>query len=1353
MGTNFPVNGELESLFFKSYHHPHAQVGRNDTLGDLWWSMQEYWLEEIFDETGDFDFSDFFAKYDISEDDWFTVYCPLGVQTAMKFALFGDPSLRLGGNASIEDTEPPETTFDESGWYGGGEVIHVPLVAVDFGSPPSGVRETRYSVDNGSWRTAPVSFTTLPDHQSDGVHQIDFFSIDYLKNQEAERHATLNIDTYPPRTTVMLDGELPATTLCWYEDGVLACPDRGCYGEDVTVSFTAHDPTPPLTVTPAPTELWGRTFGGEEMDRAYDFQQTLDGGLIMTGWTASFGIGLRDVWLIKTDTNGTEQWNRTFGGRGYDQGWAVLQTPDGGYLIAGATESYGAGGSDVWLMKTNSSGHELWNRTFGGPETDGAHAVVEALDGGYLVAGSTQSYGSGGSDIWLMKIDSSGNEVWNKTFGGPYSDDAYSLQRTADNGYIIAGETASYGAGGSDVWLLKINASGHELWNRTFGGLNSDHSYSVHQTAGGGYIMAGYTDTYGAGSTDMWLIKADEMGNEQWNRTFGGASFDLGYAVEETSDGHFILAGTITEWYDKNVWLIATTPTGTEEWRKKVGGSSWDEVSAMHQTSDGSYLIAGATESYGAGEYDAWLVKIALTNPPTIAVSGIDRTEYFLDSWPWYMGHEYTEPFEVHGGELLDTKTLYYRSYDNASNEESFRDVSFCVSNWEMGRWREEARILAGLKDIIWWRMRKNFADTLPPIAAVEYAVAPRGDPDKMVLIGVDEIGTDGWMVKWDTREVLNGEYLVRQTVRGLPGLLTGFSADPVIYQEEFNVTVCNIPNSSYRFELEAGANEIDQGASVQYTLTFHNKLDYDLNNLNMICDTDIGSFKAITVEDNGNLTAEGLPSWYNKHLHENETWTVHFKGRTKSDIRPGTVITSQALLTADTVPILVSDDPSTKEDEDYTAVTIKLINGTINGTVRDKDYGTPVIASLSLTGPAPQSVTTDNGSYAFTNLPPGMYNLSVAADSYHAYSPEGPVPIWLNGLGERIQVDFLVARNDTIPPSSSLARSLDEIVRDNEQVLDGTAYDFSPGSGVRVVEVCIKRMNDRRFWNGSDWLENETWLRASGTTDWVFSCGGLSWDSTQAYALYSRATDYAGNVESPSASTTTTALPAPRLITPINGSIVHHLAFEWSYVAANSYYTLQVDDSPEFSSPEIDASSLLDETTFVPGELPEGTYYWRVKAVDASIGYPESTWSEVWRVTVSAGEAFDTGAGSYPSIAGTHNGTIRPNETITVRKLYTYPCTGTGGHTEYVKIWNGTDWNVTATWTGYKGDWQNLTFNNSFTLYANETYNYTIVTGSYPQIIHEQSYNATGGVITCEEFVDINSKRHEGWIPALRLE
>jgi hypothetical protein len=145
--------------------------------------------------------------------------------------------------------------------------------------------------------------------------------------------------------------------------------------------------------------------------------------------------------------------------------------------------------------------------------------------------------------------------------------------------------------------------------------------------------------------------------------------------------------------------------------------------------------------------------------------------------------------------------------------------------------------------------------------------------------------------------------------------------------------------------------------------------------------------------------------------------------------------------------------------------------------------------------------------------------------------------------------------------------------------------------------------------------------------------------------------------------------------------------------------------------------------------------------------------WSGILVIPSEPSAIFNTGFGTYPSIAGRHNGTIRPNETITVHKLYTHPCPGTGGHTEYVKIWKGVTPIAEKNWSGYLGDWHTITFDESFILYANETYNYTICTGSYPQIIHASSYNAIGGVITCEEFVDSNGKRHEGWIPAIRLE
>jgi hypothetical protein len=256
--------------------------------------------------------------------------------------------------------------------------------------------------------------------------------------------------------------------------------------------------------TPAAT-AWTKTFGGSGNDHGHSVQQTSDGGYVIAGSTGSYGAGSADVWLIKTDSSGNMAWNKTFGGSGNDYGHSVQQTSDGGYVIAGSTGSYGAGNDDVWLVKTDSSGNAAWNKTFGGSSEDHGYSVRQTSDGGYIIAGYTGSYGAGG-DVWLVKTDSSGNAAWNKTFGGSSEDHGYSVRQTSDGGYIIAGYTGSYGAGG-DVWLMKADSSGNATWDKTLGGSNSDYSWSVQQTSDGGYIIAGYTGSYGAGGSDIWLIK------------------------------------------------------------------------------------------------------------------------------------------------------------------------------------------------------------------------------------------------------------------------------------------------------------------------------------------------------------------------------------------------------------------------------------------------------------------------------------------------------------------------------------------------------------------------------------------------------------------------------------------------------------------------------------------------------------------------------------------------------------------------------------------------------------------------------------------------------------------------------
>jgi hypothetical protein len=266
----------------------------------------------------------------------------------------------------------------------------------------------------------------------------------------------------------------------------------------------------PLTHTTATTEPqieWEKTFGGSGDDRGYSVQQTRDGGYIIVGETESYGAGEADVYLIKVDANGNMQWSKTFGGSGDDVGYSVQQTRDGGYIIVGYTTSYGAGLFDVYLIKVDANGNMQWSKTFGGRGDDVGYSVQQTSDGGYIIVGYTTSYGAGLFDVYLIKVDANGNMQWSKTFGGGAWDEGYSVQQTSDGGYIIVGTTTSYGAGWEDVYLIKVDANGIMQWSKTFGGGSWDLGYSVQQTSDGGYIIVGFTESFGAGGEDVYLIK------------------------------------------------------------------------------------------------------------------------------------------------------------------------------------------------------------------------------------------------------------------------------------------------------------------------------------------------------------------------------------------------------------------------------------------------------------------------------------------------------------------------------------------------------------------------------------------------------------------------------------------------------------------------------------------------------------------------------------------------------------------------------------------------------------------------------------------------------------------------------
>jgi hypothetical protein len=606
-------------------------------------------------------------------------------------------------------------------------------------------------------------------------------------------------------------------------------------------------------------------------------------------------------------------------------------------------------------------------------------------------------------------------------------------------------------------------------------------------------------------------------------------------------------------------------------------------------------------------------ISATVTLTATDDRSGVAYTWYDLGGL-YPMGAEYTGPFDVVGGDILDMRTLEYWSEDNAGNFEPRESVRFCVSNLQAGIQKEEIRILAALEEIVMIQMWDELASALPPIDHVRF----ERYEGEFLWIGTDEDGSDGWSVPWDTSAVDDGSHIVRMLAYP-PKSAKGANQES-IHTETAVVKVCNVPDSAYEFSLDTSSDAVDRGETVQYTLSLDNiGVGDPLTTLTMTCVTDAGLFDQIEVLDGGSLDASGMPTWSTAKLSTGEEWVVRFNARVSGSVVPGTLIASQALVVADTVPQLLSDNPDTPAVGDVTPLSVNLVDGSITGRVDETVYSTPISASVTITGPISRTVATDaDGRYKVTDLPPGDYSVGVEAEGYDYHSPSGPVAVTLDGTGQNVQEDFVMALVDAMPPVSSMHLSADQIVMTSTTVISGTAYDYPPGTGVSEVEVSIYRADDDVYWDGDSWEDHEIWLLASGTTVWKLDCGSITWDDSRPYAIGSRATDNAGNVETPISSLTTPDLQAPALIAPADGARVDDTyTFRWSHVL-DSQYHLQMDDNSDFQSPEAH-EPYINRNTHTPAGLAPGTYYWRVKAIDEERGYPESDWSEVWTVTIEA--------------------------------------------------------------------------------------------------------------------------------------
>jgi hypothetical protein len=395
-----------------------------------------------------------------------------------------------------------------------------------------------------------------------------------------------------------------------------------------------------------------RTYGNDNSNWGYSVQQTMDGGYIIAGESGHlvfpFPHGpyyVCDAYLIKTDSSGDTLWTKTYLKGRMDRGYSVQQTADGGYIIGGVTQ----GGYDpnifgrVYLIKTDSVGDSLWTRTYGDGENEEGYSVQQTTDGGYIIAGYTDSFSAGSRDVYLIKIDSAGDTLWTRTYGGDVRNEGHSIKETEDGGYVIAGQSG-YADGSIDVYLIKTDSSGDTLWTREYGGDENDEGNSVQQTADGGYVITGYTESFGAGRKDVYLIKTDSSGDTLWTRTYGGNSYEEGHSVQQTADRGYVITGYTDSFgagaYD--VYLIKTDSSGDTQWTRTYGGNSYEEGHSVRQTADRGYVITGYTESFGAGSSNVYLIK---TDPDGMVGISDNKPPSMDLPRSWALSQNYPNPF------------------------------------------------------------------------------------------------------------------------------------------------------------------------------------------------------------------------------------------------------------------------------------------------------------------------------------------------------------------------------------------------------------------------------------------------------------------------------------------------------------------------------------------------------------------------------------------------------------------------------------------------------------------------------------------------------------------------------------
>lgn len=359
---------------------------------------------------------------------------------------------------------------------------------------------------------------------------------------------------------------------------------------------------------------WARTYGGNDTDVPSSMDKTLDGGFVIAGKTSSSSsAGYNDIVITKIDGRGIVQWHRLIGGSNDEGATGIRQTPDGGYIVVGYSGVHGPSYSDLLLFKLSSTGELIWQKTIAGNYGDDGNSLALTADGGFVVSGGWAS-AARGIDYWVNKFDANGNPQWQKLYGGTSPDVPVQIKPTSEGGYIVLGYSYSYGSGGNPtIWIIKLNASGDLQWQKEY--LTDSLPRAIASTSDGGFVFLADVVANLAGDTDVFAMKVNSSGDRVWARILGGPNDDSGGSLLIASDGGVVFSATTASFGHgaNDLWLVKMSSSGAILWQRTYGGTKNDGagiIDTLLEGGSGSLLVGGTTENWGSGKSDIWTLRL-----------------------------------------------------------------------------------------------------------------------------------------------------------------------------------------------------------------------------------------------------------------------------------------------------------------------------------------------------------------------------------------------------------------------------------------------------------------------------------------------------------------------------------------------------------------------------------------------------------------------------------------------------------------------------------------------------------------------------------------------------------------------